>query len=154
MNTRIFSLPLGKGIVAWSLFGMVSLTAHSASAIDYTFAWAANPPPCNGYLLYYKQDGVAGPPFYGVDAGEGPSPFDIGNRTSFTITGLDENAIYHFALKAYDGTTESEFSATITVNPADTPVINPTLLLPIFQLLLLDDEGEAGGLEEGEEINF
>ncbi len=150
MHLPSFSMPLGKGLIMLALFGMVNMAASSASAIDYSFSWSANPSPVNGYRLYYKMDGFAGPPFYGVDAQEGPSPVDIGNQTSFTITGLDENAIYHFALTAYDGTTESEFSATITVNPADIPAVNPTILLPIFQILLLEDEGEDVGADAGE----
>lgn len=42
-----------------------------------------------GYRVYYKQ-GSAGPPYNGTDAGGGmqPSPIDVGNVTTFTLSDL------------------------------------------------------------------
>jgi len=92
------------------------LTATESLAKDYTFTWSANPEPVEGYKLHYKKDGTAVAPFDGAGAVEGPSPINVGKQTTYTITGLDDNATYHFALTAYDGTDGSGYSATITVN--------------------------------------
>ena len=134
-----------KGIAAAVAAIMVGLTAQVATAAEFTFAWAANPPPVTGYRLYYKKEGYAGPPFYGTDAAEGSSPLAVGNNTSITISGLDDNATYHFALTAVYGDEESAFSQTITVAPSvvTDPKPDPKVLLTvqmIQMLLVLDDE--------------
>lgn len=54
-----------------------------------------------GYELYYDSDG-SGAPYTGNDANEGPSPINVGNVTTFTLTGLDLSNVYWFALKAFD----------------------------------------------------
>ena len=59
------------------------------------------------------------PPFDGNEAYEGVSPINIAGLTSFTITGLEDNSTYHFALTAYSGADESDFSDIITVFPGD-----------------------------------
>ena len=94
------------------------LAAPPAFAKDYTFTWTANPEPVEGYKLYYKKDGAAAPPFDGTGATAGAAPIDVGKVTTYTITGLDDNATYHFALTAYSGSEESGYSAIVTVNPA------------------------------------
>ena len=68
--------------------------------------------------LYYKKDGAAAPPFDGTGATAGAAPIDVGKVTTYTVTGLDDNATYHFALTAYSGSEESGYSAIVTVNPA------------------------------------
>ncbi len=88
-----------------------------SDAKDYTFSWAPNPDPVDGYNLYYKKGGAASAPFNGSDANEGPSPIDIGTETIFTITGLEKNQKYHFGLTAYYGSDESKLTPIVTVNP-------------------------------------
>lgn len=84
-------------------------------AKDYSFSWSANPEPVEGYRLYYKKGGDKGPPFDGSGAVEGASPITIGKQTSFTISGLEDNTTYHFALTAFNGADESSYSGIITV---------------------------------------
>jgi PKD repeat protein len=119
---------------------LVCLSTDFAHATDYTFAWSANPEPVEGYKLYYKKGGEAGPPYDGIDSLYGPSPIDIGKLTTFTISGLEDNTTYHFALTAYDGNDESGFSGNITVFPADNSSPDPTL-----EAVIITDsqEGEA-----------
>ena len=105
-------------LLALCLVGLGLLTAAPAFAKDYTFTWSANPEPVEGYKLYYKKDGAAAPPFDGTGATAGASPIDVGKVTTYTITGLEDNATYHFALTAYSGSEESGYSAIVTVNPA------------------------------------
>ena len=104
-------------LLALCLVGFGLLTAAPAFAKDYTFTWTANPEPVEGYKLYYKKDGAAVPPFDGTGATAGAAPIDVGKVTTYTITGLDDNATYHFALTAYSGSEESGSSAIVTVNP-------------------------------------
>ncbi len=102
-----------------------AITTSAAAAAEYTFGWAANPEPVDGYKLYYKKGGAPEPPFNGTDSAKGPSPIDLGKQTSFTITGLDNTATYHFALTAYHGSDESGFTQVITVNPQEDTVPPP-----------------------------
>ena len=105
-------------LFAFCLVGFGLLAVAPAMAKDYTFTWTANPEPVEGYKLYYKKDGAAAPPFDGTGATAGAAPIDVGKVTTYTITGLDDNATYHFALTAYSGSEESGYSAIVTVNPA------------------------------------
>lgn len=90
----------------------------TAAAKDYSFSWSPNAEPVEGYKLYYKNGGEAGPPFNGTSATEGSSPVDLGKVTTTTITGLEDNTTYHFALTAYNGNEESDFTDVITVFPS------------------------------------
>ena len=114
------------------MVGFGLLAAAPAMAKDYTFTWTANPEPVEGYKLYYKKDGAAAPPFDGTGATAGASPIDVGKVTTYTITDLDDNATYHFALTAYSGSEESGYSAIVTVNPTAT---SPSTTAPAPQLL-------------------
>lgn len=97
-----------------------NITVLNSYARDISFTWSENSEPIEGYKLYYKRGGNAGSPFDGTNATEGISPIIIGKVTTFTITGLDNSTVYHFALTAYNGTEESEYSEVITVAPAST----------------------------------
>lgn len=105
-------------LLALCLVGFGLLAAAPAFAKDYTFTWTANPEPVEGYKLYYKKDGAAAPPFDGTGATAGAAPIDVGKVTTYTVTGLEDNATYHVALTAYSGSEESGYSAIVTVNPA------------------------------------
>jgi len=52
-----------------------------------------------------------------VTASEGTSPIYTGKLTSFTVSGLEDNITYHFALTAFNGNEESDFTDVITVFP-------------------------------------
>lgn len=98
----------------------------SAWAKDFKFAWTANPEPVEGYKLYYKKGGSAGPPFDGTGSFQGPSPLNVGKQTTFTVRGLEENTTYHFTLTAYNSSGESGFSTIITV---PSTALAPTALI-------------------------
>jgi PKD repeat protein len=94
------------------LFGMHALAG--------TIKLAWNPvtdPSLAGYAIYY-----------GPSAGNYPSRVDVGNVTSYTVSGLIEGSTYHFAVTAYDFShAESGYSndAVGTV-PYNVPVANFT----------------------------
>ncbi|MGB3209087.1 MAG: PKD domain-containing protein [Desulforhopalus sp.] len=129
-------------IVFCTLLGCL-VGATLASAKDYSFAWSANPEPVEGYKLYYKKGGDAAPPFDGTASPQGSSPIDLGNRTSFTITGLEDNTTYHFALTAYNGDDESGMTEIISVfGPATDPA--PPAIDPLNAVITTDSQaGEA-----------
>lgn len=122
---------------------LISLTVFFAVpsfAKDYTFSWASDDGLVEGYKLYYKKGGTAGPPFNGDDAYEGESPICIGDATSFTISGLEDNTTYHFTLTAYAGADESDFTQVITVFPGENPQERIKKVLFLINQLLLDEE--------------
>lgn len=122
------------------IFFTIFFWATFSFAKDYTFSWfRAN--QLVGYKLYYKKGGEPAPPFDGVDADEGESPIELGDITSFTITGLEKNTTYHFALTAYNDSLESDFANVITVqSPRVVVVRNAALVKSICDFLLNSKE--------------
>lgn len=85
------------------------------------FKWTANQEQVEGYRLYYKTGTEGGPEYNGTGANEGDSPIDVGNVTSFNLTGLEANKQYYFTITAYFGAEESEYSKEIVLWTGDTP---------------------------------
>jgi hypothetical protein len=85
-------------------------------AVD--LSWRANPgPEVGGYLVYYG--GAAGE-YFGDDAILGPSPIDVGKRTSIRIDGLRNGRVYYFSVAAYDrlhGDFPGPFSREVSTRP-------------------------------------
>ncbi len=121
-----------------ALFGVLFTTIVSAK--EYSFSWSKNDDLVEGYRLYYKKGGLASAPFDGLSAKEGGSPIDIGNATSVTISGLEDNEMYHFTLTAYSGDDESDFTEVITVFPEDEKLGRVKLALHIILKFLLDSD--------------
>jgi len=94
-----------------SLLGFISTTEASAASIK--LAWDASPDRLvTGYRLYY-----------GRSSGVYTVVVDAGNRTDYTVTGLDAGLTYYFTATAYTGTgDESTFSnETSYTLPGGTP---------------------------------
>ena len=95
-----------SNITAWCVWSwMLWLSAGPAWAAEYVLEWDAVPDErVSGYTVYY---------------GEAPQTYDrsadVGLQTTFTVTDLDPNAVYYFAVKARgsDGD-ESDFSNEMT----------------------------------------
>lgn len=86
------------------------------SGRSVSFAWTANPENVDGYRLYYKT-GSSGEPYDGTGADEGDSPVDTGDVTTYTLNGLNETETYYFALTAYTGTDESDYTSELVLLP-------------------------------------
>ena len=108
-RSRIFAAAAKPG----SLFLLLLFVAVRAFGGGVTLAWDPEAAPVVGYMIYY-----------GSAAGSYPSKIDVGNKTSYTISGLVEGATYHFAATAYDAAhTESGFSNDVAAAaPYSTPV--------------------------------
>jgi hypothetical protein len=94
---------------------LVSAIARDG-AVD--LSWRANPnPEVGGYLVYYG--GSAGE-YFGDAAILGPSPLDVGKRTSIRIDGLHNGTLYYFSVAAYDrlnGDFPGPFSREVSARP-------------------------------------
>jgi len=66
-------------------------------------SWDAHPSFTTGYgyKVYYDSDSSL-PPYGGTGLNEGDSPIDVGNQTSYTLTGLDPSKDYYLTITAYD----------------------------------------------------
>jgi hypothetical protein len=82
-----------------------------------TLNWTTNTEPdLAGYKVYYGQS--EGGPYDGTGAAEGPSPIDVGDVTTATLSGLPvDSATYYFVVTAYDNEdNESYFSNEVSNN--------------------------------------
>ena len=86
-------------------------------AADVTLSWDANTEAnIAGYKIYYQR-GSIDLPYKGKGAYEGISPVDVGNTTTFTVSGLDDTQIYSFVVTAYDTRgIESGYSNMVSSN--------------------------------------
>jgi PKD repeat protein len=90
-------------------FLLLVLAAVPAFAGTVRLAWdpPSGPPPA-GYKIYF-----------GPAAGNYPSSIDVGNTTSYAVTGLTEGATYHFAATDYDAArSESGYSNDVSATVA------------------------------------
>jgi hypothetical protein len=80
------------------------LFAPGVQAAEITLAWDPNTEPdMAGYMIYY-----------GPASGQYDYYQNVGNQTSYTVTGLDEGHYYYIALTAYDiNGNQSDFSDEI-----------------------------------------
>ena len=92
------------------------LTATAGdSAIN--LSWSANPETdLAGYKVYYDTD--SGYPYTGTGANEGSSEIDVGDVTSYQLSGLTNGVKYYVAITAYDTTgDESWYSNEVSATP-------------------------------------
>jgi hypothetical protein len=68
-----------------------------------------------GYKIYYQADSSA-QPYQGTGADQGASPIDVHTNTTATISGLNPNRAYYFAVTAYNASGESAYSNIAAIN--------------------------------------
>ena len=99
-------------VLHWLVILTIIFLFHSTSVLarQVTLAWDANAEPVlGGYRLYY-----------GPTSRNYESFVDVGNQTSYTLFGLEEDRPYYFAVTAYDinKTIESAFSNEVFLAPS------------------------------------
>ena len=104
------------GILISAVWVSVVLFCSPCSALTVSLSWDANTETTlAGYKVYYKADSIT-LPFDGTGAVEGTSPVDVHNQTTATVSGLDPNRAYYFAVTAYDTSgLESTYSNIVTI---------------------------------------
>jgi hypothetical protein len=84
-----------------------------------TLSWRrVDDPEVKGYEVYY---GSSPGSYFGEGAAQGASPLDVGDVTQVEITGLENGALYYFAVSAYDGSAPRErspFSTEVGARPS------------------------------------
>jgi hypothetical protein len=114
-------------VASWAALSLV-LCPLAAAAASATVTWTPPPPPdpVDGYKVYY--DVVAGPPYNGTQANEGPSPIDVPigslanpDAPEIELTGLDTCQVFHFAITAYNSSGESGYSTPAAKAVMDAP---------------------------------
>ena len=107
MSTRRMRLDLTRSLASLVMLANLFFFCSSyAQAGQVTLAWDAS-----------TSSGVTGYEInYGQTSGSYASQVDVGNQTSYTVTGLDAGKTYYFATKAYNGgkTTWSGFSNQVS----------------------------------------
>ncbi|MBW2412699.1 MAG: fibronectin type III domain-containing protein [Deltaproteobacteria bacterium] len=93
-----------SGLIGLALAIFLILAPSLACAVQITLAWDSNvEPDVAGYIVYY-----------GTQSGHYAYDVDVGDYDSVTISGLNEDVKYYFAVTAYDDEgNESDFSAEI-----------------------------------------
>jgi|GEM_PF-3507452 len=92
-----------------------------AFAKDITLSWGSSPSSgVTGYKVYYQGNSNVAP-LTGTGAyyngSQVASPVDVGTVRSVTLTNLDDNMLYSFAVTAYSETDESAYSNIVTEEP-------------------------------------
>ena len=77
-------------------FLLIYIPACSATAAQITLAWEPSPSTPDGYRIYY-----------GTTSGQHPNIIEVGNETTYTVTGLQDSTRYYFVVTAYLGAQES-----------------------------------------------
>lgn len=103
------------------------------AATPLTLAWDPNTEPdLGGYKVYY-----------GIRSGIYDFVTDVGNITRHTVTNLESNTRYYFALTAYDTSrNESDFSEEVSAVTGDEPDPAPS---GGSTPTLIDSESSSGG---------
>ena len=90
---RISSTALRALAHACALFAVLLAIAAPALAGSLTLAWdPVTSPLVAGYVIHH-----------GPSSGNYTASIDVGKVTTYSVSGLTEGAIYHFAVAAYDG---------------------------------------------------
>ncbi len=85
----------------WAPVSVVSGLEVLISGSQLDLSWNANPESdVVGYWVFYDTDGDY--PFDGTGANEGASGIDVGNVTSYSLTGLDLGQTWYVTVTAYD----------------------------------------------------
>ena len=107
-RTRLLRLLVPAAILACLLV----LYLQKGSTVSVKLAWDPSPNPAvTGYKIYYSKTNW-----------EQATVIDVGNRTEYTVTGLEPGVTYRFAATAYSSAgEESSLSKEVIYPPPKSP---------------------------------
>lgn len=107
-RTRLLRLLVPAAFLACLLV----LYLQKGSTVSVKLAWDPSPNPAvTGYKIYHSKSNW-----------EQATVIDVGNRTEYTVTGLEAGVTYRFAATAYSKTgEESPLSKEVMYPPAQSP---------------------------------
>jgi len=113
INSKYFYPFVFKFLVILSLFCLFPFTNCPVYAAQVRLGWistSATNPDLIGYVVYW-----------GNESRKYSKRVDVGKKYNYTITELEDNQTYYFALTSYfiDAHVESEFSNEVSVNTGD-----------------------------------
>jgi fibronectin type 3 domain-containing protein len=120
--------------------------ANGSASIS--LAWDANVGPVAGYKVCW-----------GTESGNYQYTVDVQKKTTHTITNLEEDCTYYFAVKAYnDESIESEFSnevsSYIPQKDTDSDGIPDADEINLYQTNPVKADTDADGIDDGDEVAF
>lgn len=108
---------------------MLGLTPDLAADCEVTLGWDPNSPTPEGYRLFQRESGSA------YDYSDYS---DVGNQTSYTVSGLADDTTYYFVVRAYAGSEESGNSneaifncGSSSASTGGNPPYQPTTRTPV-----------------------
>ena len=104
LSARYFNFILF--LLIHSILYLIPINTYAA---QLTIGWDASGGAVAGYTMHY-----------GTKSGHYDYSIDVGNSTSCTISGLQEGATYYFAVTAYNGSGESDYSDELVYTIGDT----------------------------------
>ncbi|MEN8131625.1 MAG: LamG-like jellyroll fold domain-containing protein [Pseudomonadota bacterium] len=128
-----------KFAISWIYAALLLAVSVSVYAGQATLAWVSpNEPGIYGYRIYYGQS-----------SRNYPLSINVGNQTSYTVTGLQEGKTYYFAVKTIGASGESVYSNEVSkLIPKILPVANfsATPLTGIAPLTVSFDDSSTGSI--------
>ncbi len=100
--------------------------SYFAADKKITLSWtASSAPDINHYNVYYDTDS-SNPPYTAKGSTGGDSPINVGNVTSYVLSGLVNFVTYYITITAVDNTNlESSYSTVISTTPFPRPNTPP-----------------------------
>jgi len=129
---------------------IISLITSNAFSGDVSLEWDPNIEP---YLAGYKM-------YYGNSSSSNYTcTVDVGNRTTCTISGLEEGNTYYFAATAYDlfgneSDYSNEYFEYIPKTDTDEDGIPDDDEIDIYGLDPNDPDTDGDGISDGDEVDF
>lgn len=115
-NTLVRKPTVTGGVTNTSTTGFPTLAAE----------WTGYPNDTGTYLGSHTFSGGFTPSFVA-----GYNSLDVGNVTSYQVTGLDDNTVYYYRVRAYNGTGTSANSNTINVTTASCAAVPVPTVAPL-----------------------
>ena len=114
-------------VVTMFLSAIILAGQATCFATNVSLQWDPEADPSvTGYKVYYQADSSV-QPLKGTGATNGASPVDLKNLTSATISGLDPNHAYYFAVTAYNASgVESPYSNLVAIPESVPPTVSLT----------------------------